>query len=228
MRPSFENVSDLSIFSGIYDFSINVPVSENWNLTASFPYLTASTGDSEGDEGTGNVFVGIQHLHKSDDKKSAVTSFGIYLPTADRETMIFGLLTHFEEYKKYTSDVITLYGNFAYFNIGAPGARFGLEIGPDILIPRENSSSGTEFLIHYGLTAGFHGDRFALITELVGLAIITQDVTDFSDRFEHSINFGASYLGKNFSPGVFYKIYLKEDMRDLVNGVLGINLEVTL
>jgi hypothetical protein len=29
-------------------------------------------------------------------------------------------------------------------------------------------------------------------------------------------------------PGVFYKIYLKDDFRDLVDGVLGVNLEFTM
>ena len=29
-------------------------------------------------------------------------------------------------------------------------------------------------------------------------------------------------------PGVFYKIYLKDEFSDVVDGVLGVNLEVTL
>jgi hypothetical protein len=53
-------------------------------------------------------------------------------------------------------------------------------------------------------------------------------VNDFGDRFEYSINFGASYVSESVSPGIFYKLYLKEDLSDWVDGVLGINIEVTI
>jgi hypothetical protein len=83
-------------------------------------------------------------------------------------------------------------------------------------------------VLHYGLSAGFQSGCVAIITELVGLAIITEDYDEFSDRFIHAIDFGAAYFSKNISPGVFYKIYLKEDLRELVDGVVGVKVNVTI
>ena len=152
----------------------------------------------------------------------------MYLPTAAEDIKFFGIFTNFEEYYKYAADVLTLTGNFAYFNLIPGGARFGLEIGPDIMIPTQRDAGDTELLLHYGLTAGYLTENFSLITELIGLFIITEDADDFGDSFEHSINFGASYVSETITPGIFYKIYLSEDLSDVIDGVLGINIEVAL
>ena len=78
------------------------------------------------------------------------------------------------------------------------------------------------------MTAGFQAENFSIMTELIGIVIITEEADDFSDRFEHSINFGASYISKNVTPGIFYKLYLSEDLSDRIDGVLGINIEIAL
>ena len=82
----------------------------------------------------------------------------------------------------------------------------------------------TELFIHYGYTVGFQGENFAIFTELVGLVIITE----FSDCFINSIDLGATYISNSISPGVFYKLYLKEDLSDIVDGVLGIKIDVSV
>ena len=64
--------------------------------------------------------------------------------------------------------------------------------------------------------------------ELIGLAIITEDVDDFNDRFLHTLVFGGQWNAGTIKPGLFYKIYLKDELSDLVDGVLGIKLDVCL
>jgi hypothetical protein len=228
MRPMFDGDPDLSSLSGIYDFTLNIPINENWSIAGSLPYITATFGERNADNGIGNIYIGMQNIRNIDDQQSTIVSFGFYLPTADEDIGLFGIRTHFYEFHKYAPDVLTIYGNFAYFNIFPQGARLGLEIGPNLWIPTQGDAGDTELLLHYGLTAGFQGNNFALLTELVGVVIITDDTDEFSDRFSHSINFGANYVSKSVTPGIFYKLYLKEDLSDFVDGVFGINIDVTI
>ena len=150
-------------------------------------------------------------------------------PTADDDLghLLYGVFTNTEEMFKYFPDAMTLTGNYAYINHDESGLRLGLQVGPDLLIPTDDGGD-TEFLMHYGLTAGYSGERFAALTELMGLMYVTEDFDEFSDRFAHSIDFGVSYVSPHFMPGVFYKIWLKEDLSDVVDGVFGVVLDFTM
>lgn len=230
MRPSFDYDAELSTFSGIYDLRVNLPINERWSIDASFPLTRYTMGeDGETESFVGNIYGGLQYIKKTGNK-SSITSFGVYFPTGDDDLghLIFGTLTNNEDMFKYYPEAWTLYGNFAYINISSGGARLGLEIGPDLLIPTGDGSDDPEFLMHYGLTAGYRGERFAAITELIGMVMLTEEFEDTGDRFIHSIDFGASYISPRFIPGVFYKIYLKDEFSDLVDGVFGVSLEVVL
>ena len=230
LRPSFDSDPDMSIFSGIYDLRMNLPINDRWSLDASFPYTHYSIGeDSESENFIGNIYAGMQYLNKKGGTSHTV-SFGVFIPTAEDDlgNLFFGAFTNYEEIFKYYPDAWTLYGNYSCINVSSGGLRLGLEIGPDLLIETGDGDNDTEFFMHYGLTAGYRGERFAALTELIGLGMFTGDADEFSDRFMHSIDFGVSYISPRFMPGIFYKIYLKDDFSDIVDGVLGINLEVTL
>ncbi len=228
MRPAFEQDEDLSPLSGVYDFSLNIPLSETWNIVGSIPYVTFAFGESDAENGVGNIYIGAQTHDGFKDNNGSVGSFGLFLPTAKEDIGFFGMLTNYYDIHKYVSDLLTIYGNYAYHKLSSQGLRYGLEIGPNIMISTKGEGRDTELFMHYGLTAGFQGKNFAIFTELVGLVIITEDIDEFSDRFYHSIDLGATYISNNISPGVFYKLYLKENLSDIVKGVLGIKIDVTV
>jgi hypothetical protein len=106
------------------------------------------------------------------------------------------------------------------------GVKLGVEIGPNIMITTKRNTD-TELNIHYGFTAGYQAENFAIITELVGLVTITGLSSDFS-RFTHSIDFGAVYISNNVEPAVFYKLYLDKDFSTAITGVLGIQVNVLI
>jgi hypothetical protein len=85
-----------------------------------------------------------------------------------------------------------------------------------------------ELFIHYGISGGFKMTNVMLSAELGGLVFISEDIDDFEDRFVHSLAFGAQWTGSNIKPGIYYQIYLKEDFRDVVDGILGIKVDVDL
>jgi hypothetical protein len=232
MRPHLDLETELSTFSGVYDFSANIPLSEKLNIIGSIPYVAYTFENSETENGLGNLFIGLQMHNGSKEKTSSVGTFGISLPTAAEDIYLFGSITDRYTGFKYWSELLTIYGNYAYHNLSSNVLKVGFEIGPNLMIPIKKTgkfkNSNVELVIHYGLIAGFQGKSIAIFNELVGLAVITEDYDEFTDRFVHSINFGAVYISKIVSPGVFYKLYLKEDLRELVDGVLGITVDVTI
>ena len=72
---------------------------------------------------------------------------------------------------------------------------------------------------------GFCRGDFAFFAELLGLSIVSESDMDLGDRFDHEVAFGIQWLR---GVGLFYKIYLDEDNREVVSGVLGIKLEGVL
>ena len=231
LRPYSDWYYEMSALSGIYDLSLNVPINKKWSIDFSITNTRYSFGD-DGDWSSyyGSLYAGMQYLSKSGDRNTIV-SFGAFLLSNEGNWRyrVFAYSTNREDIFKYMHEVWTLYGNYAFINIASGGLRLGLEVGPDLVINLDNYVDtgffpDLEFYIHYGLTAGYQGERFAVITEFVGLAWLSED----ADRFVNSIDFGVSYISRQFMPGVFYKIYLWDDFRDVIDGVLGVNLEFTL
>jgi hypothetical protein len=155
--------------------------------------------------------------------------FAVFIPTAsdkeDKWTLsALSVLTNNHELQKYLPDMLTLHGNIAYHSMKSEGAIFGIEGGPCLFVPTEDDGD-SELLVQYGLMGGARVQDFAIFAELLGLAIVTEGDMEFGDRFDHDLTFGLQWLR---GPGVFYKLYLDEDYRDVVDGVVGIKLEVSL
>jgi len=231
MRPNFDGDDDLSILSGAYDLYCNIPVSPKINLVGSLPYTIFSAKGEDSKSGIGNIYVGIQTKQMSESGNNSNLSMGIFLPTAtdDFSPMVLGVYSNYYEIQKYFPDMLTIYGNFAYFRNQSSEAIFGIEIGPNLFIPTEdNGFDDAELFAHYGISCGFKMTNVTLSAELAGLAFISEDIDNFEDRFIHSLAFGAQLTGSHVRPGIFYGIYLKEDFRDVVDGVLGIKFDVSL
>ena len=80
-------------------------------------------------------------------------------------------------------------------------------------------------MLHYGLTGGINTGEILVNAELVGLLLLSMEGADsFSDRIFHTLAFGAQYTGWNVRPGIFYSLYLKDDLSDRVEGVLGLSV----
>jgi hypothetical protein len=232
LRPNFESDIDLSIFSGCYDFTCNFPVNETVNIFGSLPITTVSSKGNDSETGIGNIGLGLQIKQNFSRTDQAYISLGIFLPTAsDKKYSIIymGLYANHYKWHKYIPNLLTLSGNYAYHIIKPAGAIFGIEIGPDLWIPTEaEDEEEFELLGHYGLKVGYQFTNLVIFTELIGLAIITEDVEEASDRFIHAIGFCAQLTQKTVRPAIFYQKYLKKDLDEYVTSVLGLKLDVLL
>jgi hypothetical protein len=153
------------------------------------------------------------------------------LPTASEKKEIahlVGALTNIYELQRSLPDVLTIYGNFAYHYRQINGGMFGVEIGPQLLVPTGELEGDTELFGHYGLAGGFALPKAAIFAELLGVFIVSEDVDKFGDRFIHSFAFGAQYTGSFVRPGLFYTLPLDEDINEDISGMLGLKVDVVL
>lgn len=231
LRPNFEWDVDFSTFSGIYDLSFSVPVSSNLNLVGSLPFTTVDSEGEKSESGIGNIYIGFQTRRLLTPEKTSSVSFGLFLPTASEDKFgvyFFNILTNLHQQEKYLPDMLTFYGNYAHHSVLPSGVKLGVEFGPQLYVPTDDEGNENELFIHYGFTGGAQVTNLAIFAELVGLCIITEEVDDFGDRFTHSLAFGAQWTGGIVEPGIFYQIYLDEDMEEVVDGVLGIKIETSI
>jgi len=233
LRPFFEGSSELSFLSGVYDFSVSIPVGSKMNIIGSIPFVIMG-GDWLGTEtqsGIGNIYIGLGHRLKSTTEKGMTLSFGAFLPTTpdDKYSVpLLGVSTNYIELQKYFFNALTIHGNVAYHRRHSNGLMYDLEFGPYLMIPTKGEGGEMELFLHYGLSCGYRMKDFVLKAEFAGIGIITEKIDDFSDRFFHALTFGVLWYHGSIRPGIFYKLYLNKDLRDSVSGVLGIKLEVVL
>jgi len=234
IHPKMKTITDLSTFSGVYEFSLNIPVSSKLNFVSSIPYITANYELDYGffkhkfDEGgAGNIFIGLQTNKEEINEKKSIVSFGLFLPSADENISLFGVYSDYCNFGKYFPNVLTLYFNYAYHNLKPNGFRFGIEVSPNILIPTKDTGMESELYLRYGISTGYKAQQFLFNLELLGIAIISEDIETFEDRFVHSLNFGSAWIVDNIVPKIFYKIYLKDEISEIIDGVLGIGISIS-
>lgn len=233
-KPFFSTDRNLSTLSGVYQLYANIPLSSKLNIIGNIPYINTSYDFyypfghySFSASGLGNVFIGLQTKPKVLENRRSTFTFGLYLPTASEEASYNGALSDYYYFSKYIPNSIGLHFNYAYHYINTEGFNYGLELGPNLLIATKGSSE-TELFIHYGIITGYQINKLLLNLEVVGVAIISEDIENFGDRFINMLNIGAQWRGTVVTPKVFYKIYLRDEIRHTVDGVLSIGVNVSI
>jgi len=178
--------------------------------------------------GFGNIFIGAQTNPGIMDNGKSIISFGLFLPTAEEQIAYNGLYINYYDIQKYIPNSLGLYFNYAYFKVNNEGFNYGLEVGPNVLIPTEGKNSEAELFIHYGVNAGYQVNKLLFNAEFFGIAIISQQVDNFGDRLINLLGFGAQWKESRITPKIFYRIYLREEMRNVIDGVLGVGVTVSI
>jgi hypothetical protein len=175
--------------------------------------------------GLGNLFIGLQTRPVNDEGNSYFTA-GFYLPTAEE-----GVLNYFSDYyhlQKFIPSSLSVYMNYAYHKRMSELSLISIEAGPDIMIPTGEGGNDTEFFFHYGGSAGVQIKKFLLNVELTGIAVLSEDIDDFGDRFINQIGFGAHWKEDLFAAKIFYRIFLRDELSEMVDGILGIGIFVAV
>jgi hypothetical protein len=236
LHANFNDEYEQTIFSGTYELFFNIPVSSDWNILGRLPFIATNLKwkpDQESfnyeNDGLGNIYIGMQKDLGMPDYKKSILSFGFFLPTADEDAAGFGEFTDFVNFQQYFSNTLTLQIKYAFHYRDVSGMRFGVEIGPRFMVPTQaNDYNDPELYINYGFSPGTQVYKILIRTEILGVFMLTENADNFEDRFIHSVNFGAAWTGEPVKPKLFYKIYLKDFIRDVVDGVLGLEVSVSV
>jgi hypothetical protein len=236
-KEFFSNNSiGVSNLSGVYQLNFNIPISSDLNIIGDIPYVITNYEFNLGffgvyrysENGFGNVFIGLQTKPELVENEKSIFTFGLFLPTASKEASFDGLTADSYYFPKYYPNAFSLYFNYAYHQINSEGLNYGLELGPNVLIPTKENNSGAEFFIHYGLMGGYQINRLLLSLEFVGYGILSEEVENFGDRFINMVNIGAQWKDATVTPTIYYKIYLRDEIRHNIDGVLGIGVMVSI
>ena len=234
-KPFFKSNPYYSTTVNVYQFNFSLPISPKMNLIGNIPYINSGYemnymvySNSSSNSGFGNIFIGLQTNPGNESERKSIFSFGVFLPTAENSISVDGLFTNYYEIFKYVPNSMGIYVNYAYHKTSSEGLTYGLEAGPNLLIPTKNSGSGANIYLHYAVNAGFKYNKFSLNAEFLGLALLNKNVNNFSDRLIHQLAFGTQWDGGIITPKIYYRIYLKDTFSNIVDGVLGTGFIVTL
>ncbi len=233
-KPFYGRDYDESLLNGIYELQFNVPLSLKFNLIGNIPFIN-SNYDRElyfwklkkEETGFGNIFIGLQTKPDILKNNRSIISFGLYLPTAERDVAFDGIFVNYYNPEQFIPDLFGLYFNYAYYRNYNSGISYGLEVGPNVLISTQDKG-GNELLMHYGLNTSYQIDKFLISFEYLGNMIVSANAENFTDRLIHQLNFGAMWRAGIVSPKVYYRFYLREALNEFVDGVLGVGVDFSI
>lgn len=221
----------LSLFSGIYDLSINLPVYKSkgrLNFEASFPIAVNSL---ENETMRGNLYLGFQWKH-SRKKNNSIISFGAYLPTGTDNrwpTFFIALSADNIAFPKYQGKMWAFTANYlSYAKLGK--FELGYEMGPGMAIGDEGYIEPILYL-HYGFYGAFRTGDFTFRAELAGFLVVAGAASDEDTSIEsnsNSIAIGVRYGRGVIRPAIFYMRSLNKIVRHDVKDVLGFQLQFLL
>ena len=239
-KPFFHNNYNYSTWTATYRLFLNAPISKKINLLLNVPYIKTNytysytdnyfhtTNNYNSDQkGFGNIFLGIQTNGTVVENKRSVYTFGVYLPSASKTATYWSIYSDYYYLPYYIPNSVGLYFNYSYHRTNVEGINYGLEFGPDFFIPTQQGV-GAQLLLHYGITAGYSFDKLLLSAEFHGRFAVSGFIISFDDRFVNLIGLGAQWKGDFITPKVFYKIFLKKDISDMVSGVLGAGISFAI
>jgi len=232
-RPNLASDADLSLMVGTFDLYASVPVSRSANVYVSVPSSRIAGDDiGESEFALGNPFIGIQGRQGNPDSHLSSFMVGVHLPLADDEkpdAAILGWFSNWHEFYRVIPDVWTLYGGFTnYWTRPGPTApMYSTQLGSILALPTANGAD-SEFFIQYGLSGGVRTQKMSFWVEWLGLFIVTEDVDGFGERFDHQLSLCAGLTGYTVRPALSYQIAVDDDLNNVIDGVLGLKIEVVL
>ena len=227
-KPLYKNSEygdNPSSLSGVYKLYGYFPLKKNWQINAEVP-LVVSSIEEYNETGLANLYVEMQKAFNT--AKTTWFSLGVYIPTVNVDKYFRQSICMISDPYSFIQFMkgVSIRSTFGYSLTEKPGPIFGINIGPDLFIPTTEDWD-TEVMMHYGIKGGYHFSSLAALAELSGFLMVTEEGS-LADRWINQMNLGLQMSRGTFRPGIFYSLYLDKDIREMINGVLGLNLEVAI
>lgn len=243
MKVKLAEDLDESTFSGTYDFYADIPISKTAGFRLSLPYSKMSYSPGPDYTGMprsrvestagGNVYLGMYSMRQMSERTKTVVSMGLHLPTASeprrsRDAVAYGALANLHQARRVVTNAWVLYGNMTWRVESSQGGIFGLEVGPEVWIAEGGIDADPELLFHYGFSGGVGTRHFSFLAEAIGLFLASEETEEFGDQFQHHFAFGVGVRNFPIRPSLWYQVPLENDVRAVIDGVFGVQVEVSL
>ena len=228
--PVFEKSEwyNVKAMSGIYTLYSAVPFSKKWSLYAELPFIVSKYEDgNENETGLGNIFLAARVT--LNEKRTSLLSLGAFLPTISEDKYSLSLIGWMSNYYRYAQVVsaYTIYGNYSYRTDPEKSWILGIEVGPEVVIPKAEVESDSEVWLHLSLQAGYRINKLALWAEFNDIIYASQldQEIDFNDRNINQLVLCGQYEFGVIRPGISYMFPLKDDISDLQKGAIGVKVD---
>jgi hypothetical protein len=140
-----------------------------------------------------------------------------------------GMAADLHRMEAFMPDLIPVYVRANYGMRVPMGPDFRVHAGPVLWINRDDEPDleNTWWFFNYGAEAGYQVAQVRLAGALTGRYDVSAEDLDFGERTSHQLGLAASFKTANMRPGLFARIPLDEDTRDLVGWVVGLGFSIT-
>jgi len=234
MHPIMDgNVSDLSTLSGTYELGGVFALSRELDATACMPFVAVSPEDGESESAIGNITVGISSSRQHWQEKGWTVAITMSLPTMADDSATYhaaniGMMTNYlRGFGKYSPKILTIEAIYSSVSrLENPDLTLGFEIGPALWITVDGG--GTEVLLELDALACKELNDVNLSLELLGLCNLSGGSSSFDDWLNLAVVLGGRWVGSTVKPGVFFQVNLGTNLAQVVDGVLGLDVEIEL
>jgi len=180
------------------------------------------------DDAVGNIMIGVQSNRYFKNNKTFSFDLQLFLPTAAKDgndALEYATFANASEFQKYLGDITSITANGTFASNPSSGWFYALSGGLMYLMGGADSGIDDDLCMRYMLGGGYKVKSLAFGIDYQGLINLTNDsFDDFRDRMFDVVNIGAHYSFGNFQPSLFYSVYTRDDLSDIVSGTLGIKL----
>lgn len=217
LRPLLDDDDDLDALSFASFLYTRLPIGPV-HLLADLP-IARMGADDLSSTGIGNIMLGVELA------RSRASFYGtVRLPTAsdDEFANILAFITDIQRFEAWIPDVTTLSVGAILRDRRPSGHGFDFQFGAGFLIPDEGD---TDVVLDYGAQYVYRPRAVGFTAGLQGRASVTGD-GDFGERTLHDLRLRVDYTSGRLRPAIGFTIPFDDDVRESMNGVLRLGLQV--
>lgn len=235
-KPFFD-AEGYTFFTGAYFLSFRFPIGKSL-LVAELPYVygaynveTFYGNMSESEGSIGNPYIGLQSRISN---SSTFGEVGFRLPlTSDDKRLANYIGRNFSDLDRmegFVPNCLPIMAMLNYQNNSNPGPVFRLRGGPVLWIntDKDEYEDSIELWLKYSAQIGYESEQLCFLVGLVGQLLVTEGDLDFSERTVHQLGISNSIGFGKIRPGIVILLPLDEEIREVMNYLLGVNVEIAL
>jgi hypothetical protein len=233
-KPAFDQPGFSFRSSAVY-LSARWRLSDVAKFVAELPVALGGLDDTLGyrtDATVGNPYIGAEIRGR---ETLVVGEFGVRLPLTKESgdldfAPLVGVFADFvDRAEAFSADILSLHAAVRYEYESPGGLSLVARFAPVFWIDTGDAFADmTELLFVYGANVGYRKPPFAVSGGLRGRLMMTEVTTTIGGRSAHEAVAAAAAAFGRFQPGVQVRLPLDDDLRDVLDLVVGVSLGVAL